>query len=573
MKHDELLFYYRKYLLPRRKILIFSLVLSGISTGLGMMQPYFAKIVIDRVFIAGEARILAPLLGILLLLLVLGFIIRVSNNYIYTLYSARILFKMREDLFAHLQRIPLIFFSKQKIGDIFSRIASDMADIQALMTETLPICLFNLLTCVITAGILFCLNWQMALMSLGFLPIGFCIIHKIRPKLLELAQSVTEGNADIAHFLFESLSNTALIRAFGAEESECEKLRKKQSHMLKFLLRYRIIGAFSGSVPTLFILLNTLVVFGYGGLLVMNGTLTIGSLVAFSVYQGRVFSPLQGLMDAFLAMQKSKIALNRVREILDIEPDIKETRGMIPEDGSLGGHIAFENVSYAYNPGEVVLNNLSFDIPGGKITALAGPSGAGKTTICHLMLRLFDPDAGRITLDNTDIRRFRPDWLRRQIAFVSQDIFLFHTSILENIGFSKPEADKSEIIEAAKAACIHEFILTLPEKYDTLTGDRGARLSGGQKQRISIARAILLDPKILILDEATAFLDSSAEARLKETIRFLMKGRTIIVVSHRVSSIQDAEKIIAMGKEGVIYEGSPDGFFRVFQETAPHSNH
>jgi len=525
-----------------------------------MIQPYFAKILIDRVFTDRESEILVPLLVALISLLIISFVIRVGNSYIYTLYSARILFKMREDLFEHLQRIPLVFFTKRKIGDIFSRIASDMADVQALVTETIPHYLFNLLTCVITAVILFWLNWKMALLSLSFLPAALYIIHRIRPRIMELSKNVAESNADIAHFLFESLSNTSLIRAFGAEMPECEKLREKQSGILKFLLRYQILGAFSGSVPTMFTVINTLIVFGYGGFLVLEDSLSIGSLVAFSVYQGRVFGPLQGLMDGFLVMQKSRVSLTRVREILDIEPVCTENGDHVPEHGELRGDIAFKNVSFAYDENESVLRDLSFQIPSGKITALVGPSGVGKTTICHLILKLFDPDSGQITLDGTGLNQFRTEWLRKQIALVSQDIFLFHTSILENIRFSDARASDEDVEAAAKAACIHEFILSLPKGYHTVVGDRGVRLSGGQKQRISIARSILLNPKILILDEATAFLDASVEARLKETIQFLMKDRTILIVSHRFSTIQHADRIIAYEKEGLVYEGTAEEY-------------
>ena len=552
--------YIGKYLRPHKRILIFSFLLSAVSTGLGMIQPYFAKILIDKVFTERQSEILIPLLIALTCLLIISFLIRVGNSYVYTLYSARILFKMREDLFEHLQRIPLTFFTKRKIGDIFSRIASDMADVQALVTETIPHYLFNLLTCVITAVILFWLNWKMALLSLSFLPAALYIIHRIRPRIMELSKNVAESNADIAHFLFESLSNTSLIRAFGAEMPECEKLREKQSGILKFLLRYQILGAFSGSVPTMFTVINTLIVFGYGGFLVLEDSLSIGSLVAFSVYQGRVFGPLQGLMDGFLVMQKSRVSLTRVREILDIEPVCTENGDHVPEHGELRGDIAFKNVSFAYDENESVLRDLSFQIPSGKITALVGPSGVGKTTICHLILKLFDPDSGQITLDGTGLNQFRTEWLRKQIALVSQDIFLFHTSILENIRFSDARASDEDVEAAAKAACIHEFILSLPKGYHTVVGDRGVRLSGGQKQRISIARSILLNPKVLILDEATAFLDASVEERLKETIRFLMRDRTIIIVSHRFSTIQHADKIIAYEKEGLVFEGTAEAY-------------
>lgn len=557
-----------RYLRPHKKVLAVSLSLSVVSTGLGMVQPLFVKVLIDRVLIAREYRLLLIVIAVVISLLVVSFIIRVINSYIYTRFSARVLFRMREDLFGHLQQVPLTFYSKRKIGDIYTRIASDMADIQGLVTQTLPNYLFNFLTCFITAGILLWLNWAMALMSFGFLPVAMILINKIRPKLLTLGRSVAETNSDIAHFLFESLSGMSLIRAFGAEKLERAKLEEKHSGVLNLLLQYQILGAFSSSIPTGYTILNTLVVFGYGGYLVIHESLTIGSLVAFTIYQGRLFGPLQGLMDGFLGMQKAKVAIQRVKEILDVEPAFQGDGQVVAEGDAFRGAIAFEDVSFAYEAEEPVLRNLFFPIPAGQVTAIVGPSGVGKTTICHLLMRLFDPDSGVISLDGIDLRQYKVEWLRKQIALVSQDTFLFHTSILENISFSKPQAGFEEIVEASRAACIHEFIESLPDGYHTVVGDRGVRLSGGQKQRISIARSILMEPKVLILDEATAFLDSSAEERLKKTIHALMKGKTVVVISHRPSAIEWADKIIALGPEGLLYDGPMAGFLNRLAEGA-----
>jgi ATP-binding cassette, subfamily B, bacterial len=552
--------YLGQYLRPHKAFLAFSFVLSAVSTALGMIQPLFAKVLIDRVLIGRQSDLLALLLAAVVALMIVSFLIRVGNSYLYTRYSARVLFRMREDLFDHLQRVPLQFYSKKKIGDIYSRIASDMADIQGLVTETIPGYLFNFLTCLVTASILMWLNWQMAVMSLVFLPLAIYGVSRIRPRLFSLSKEMAERNADISHFLFEALSGIRVIRAFGAERVERRKLEEQQSGMLSLLLRYQMLGVFSMSVPTLYSVLNAIVVFGYGGYSVMHDTLTIGSLVAFTIYQGRVFGPLQGLMDGYLAMQKSRVSIQRVREILDIEPEVREGGGLVPDAGRCRGAIAFEGVSFAYEQEEPVLRGVSFAIPAGKTTAIVGPSGVGKTTACHLILRLIDPDAGRITLDGIDLRQFRTDWLRRRVALVSQDSFLFHTTILENIRFSRPEAGRAEIVEAARAACIHEFIDSLPQGYDTVVGDRGVRLSGGQKQRICIARSLLADPQVLILDEATAFLDASAEERLKETLRGLMKDRTVIVVSHRASAVQGADKIVALARGGLVYDGPLEGF-------------
>jgi ABC-type multidrug transport system fused ATPase/permease subunit len=427
-----------------------------------------------------------------------------------------------------------------------------MAEVQGMVTDIFPQYLFNCLTFLFTIAILLWLNWRMALLSLLILPVCVVLITIIRPRLLALSKSVTEANADIAHFLFESLSSTNLIRAYGAECAEGLKLHQQQNRLLRFLLRYQILGASSGSISILFVTINTLIVFGYGGLLVLDGAISVGGLVAFSIYQGRLLGPIQGIMDGYLAIQKTKIALFRVREILDIPKTNHRSGSRTISQRQFAGEICFQGVTFGYEPETPVCENLSLRIPSGCVTALVGPSGVGKTTICHLILRLMAPDTGRITLDGIDLQEIDLDWYRKQIALVSQDTFLFHTSILENIRFARPAASRDTVAAAARAACIDEFITGLPQGYDTNVGDRGLRLSGGQKQRISIARAILLDPRILILDEATAFLDPTVEDRLKQTIRELMQNRVVLVVSHRRSTISGADQVISMEQGGRI---------------------
>lgn len=545
--------YLYSYIKEHKKVLIFSFILSIISAAIGMIQPLFAKIIIDRVLLANNKKLLMPILIIMILIITVGFIIRIANNYIYTRYSAKFLFKMREDMFYHLHKIPLTFFSKTKIGDIYHRISSDMAEVQGFVTTTLPNYLFDFLTCVITTAILFWLNWKMALASLIFMPIAAYIIIKIRPILLIIGKKTAEKNADLSHFIFESISGASLIRSFGAEKFERKKMEEKHSGILKYILKYQILGAVTGVIPVMFTIINIIIVFGYGGILVINGSLTIGGLVAFSIYQGRVFTPLQGLINGLLSIQNTKVSLARVKEILDILPEHNKEENTVFKKRSLRGDIVFKNISFAYKKKEPVLTNVSFSIPAGKTTAIIGASGAGKTTICHLITRLFIPDFGIITIDDINLGNIEINLLRKQIAFVSQDAFLFHTSIIENIRFSKQGASDAEIIQAAKAACIHDFIISLPNGYDTVIGDRGAMLSGGQKQRIAIARAVLIKPRILILDEATAFIDTQSEQRLKKTVSELMKNRTIIIVSHHRLSIKNADTILVC-KKGKVYE-------------------
>jgi len=266
---------------------------------------------------------------------------------------------------------------------------------------------------------------------------------------------------------------------------------------------------------------------------------------------------ISGPVDVELFAASDGLDTDWVVRILDVQPDLTENGKITLTEEKLNGNIIFDRVFFAYEKDEPLFTDLSFQIPAGKITAIVGPSGIGKTTICHLIMRLFDPDAGRILLDGTDLKQFQLQWLRDQVTLVSQEPFLFHSTVLENIKYANPAADDSSAIAAAKAACIDEYIQTLPEQYQTVVGDRGVRLSGGQKQRISIARAMLMKPKILILDEATAFLDNTVEERLKKTIEMLMEEKTIIIISHRASTIQGADKIISLASISKLSNSTP----------------
>ena len=547
-----------EFIRPYKWYLVVSLFLSIVSTCLGMVYPYFTKIIIDDVLLGKHSDWLLTVLVIIIAFVIFSFLLRVANNYIYTLYSAKLLFDMRESLFSHLHKVPLITFSQRKIGDIHARLSSDMGNIQGFITNTLPECLFNFLTCIFTASILLYLNWKMALMCYAIVPGGFLILYKLRAKLIEVSRDLIERNAEISHFLFESLSGVSTIRAFNAEATEESHLKTHHSKLLKTILREQILGACTGSVPTLFRIINTIVIFGYGGYFAIQGEITIGTLVAFSSYTGRVFGPIRGLMDAYLAVQQSKVSLQRIKSIYDIKPAFHLSEGSITKSkDELYGSFKMTNVCYGYDTNTNIIDNISLNILPGKINAIVGQTGAGKTTLCHLMMRLFDPDSGIVTLDDIDLKEYKIDWLRQNITIVTQESFLFNTSIRNNINISKPEATEKEIIESAKTAYIHEFIKDLPDGYDTVVGDKGVRLSGGQKQRISIARAILLNPQILIMDEATSSLDVTTEQHLKEMLNQLMKHKTIILVSHRFSTIKKSDHVIMLKEGKKVEEGSP----------------
>ncbi len=550
-----------RYVRPYRGVLLASFGLSAVTTVMAMAQPYFAKLFIDHVFVGGRTQVLMPLLAGLIVLFILGFGIRAANRYLYTRYSARMLFQMRHDLFRHLQFMDLRHLDRQKSGDLHSRMGTDLADIQALVTDTLPSVIFSALTCIATLVILLHLNLKMALLGLCFTPVALIGIWALRPRLLKLARQTAQKNAEISHFLFESLNHTRLVRSFSGQDRAEGKLARKHDGMLTLLLRHQVLSILAGAIPAAMVIVNTLIVFGYGGHLVLTHQLSIGSLVAISIYQGRLLGPLQGLLESVLTVQKAKVALARVAEIRQT-PTTEDPHRHVPV-GPVASPtpraqtgLAFSNVSFAYAQAEPVLKNVSFTIPKGKITALVGPSGSGKSTICHLIMKLYRPDAGRILWDGRDMDRLPSQWVHQRVALVSQDIHLLHASILDNIRFARPEATRAQAEAAARSAMIHKDIESLPNGYNSLVGDNGIRLSGGQKQRISIARALLIAPQILICDEATAFLDRDVEKQVAEVVERLMQDKTMVVVSHRPATVANAHHLIVCDRGEILYEGA-----------------
>jgi ATP-binding cassette subfamily B protein/subfamily B ATP-binding cassette protein MsbA len=463
---------------------------------------------------------------------------------------------VRKKVYNHLQRLTLRFYEDKQTGQMMSRVVNDTELFEALIAHAIPDVVVNILTFLGVGSVLFVLNWKLTLLSL--LPVPFVIFSlriyakRVRPAFVFRQKELGELNA----ILNDNISGIREIKAFTREQYAFQSVGQRIEHYrtsllnaLKLMATFHPFVEFTSS-------LGVLVVIYFGGRLVVQGGLPIADLVAFFLYLDLFYQPVRNLSNAWEAVQTSLAAAERVAELLDEEPEPHNPSDAKVLKQRANGHVVFENVGFAYQSGEPVLQNINLEIPAHNVVALVGPTGVGKSTMVSLLPRFYDVSSGCIRLDGEDIREISLESLRTQISIVLQDVFLFHGTVRENILFGNPEASEEEMIEAAKAANADQFISQLPQGYDTMVGERGIKLSGGQKQRISIARAVLKDAPILILDEATSAVDTETELLIQQALERLMVGRTTILIAHRLSTIRNADQIVVLEGNQIAEKGT-----------------
>jgi len=492
------------------------------------------------------------LAAVLLGLYLLRIAFRFMSSYLTHKAAWYLVGDLRSRLYDKLQSLDLGFFHDKQTGDLMSRVVNDTRDFELLYAHMIPEMITNVVTFVGVLVILLTINWRLALITCAPIPLILCsgvIFAKVvRPYFKASQKSMGELNAQLQ----DSLSGLHEIQAFGQEKHESQRVREKNFDQVKAMLRaLRASAIFHPSVEFLSSAGTVLVVF-FGGMLAYRGQLSVADIVAFVLYLSLFYAPVSGLANLLESLQQSLAGAERVTLILDT-PSVIEDSENAQDMGKAEGAVTFENVSFHYSNEVPVLKNVSFSCKPGTMVALVGPTGVGKTTATQLIPRFYDPVEGRILIDGKDIREVTLESLRKNISPVLQDTFLFNGSISENIGYARPDATQQEIEEAAKAANIHEDILSMPAKYETQVGERGLRLSGGQKQRIAIARAILRRSPIIILDEATASVDVHTEKQIQKAINSLAGKQTIIAIAHRLSTIQSADQILVF-HEGEIAE-------------------
>lgn len=564
-----------------------ALLLSAIvvTTLIELVPPLLYRDLFDNVLPNRDVGRL-NILGLLMLSVpIISNLIGVGERYLSAQIGEGIIFDLRQTMYEHLQRMGLRFFTKTKSGVIISRFEEDVVGAQGTITGTIPSVLTNAVTLIGTLTVMFVIEWRLTLMALAVVPLFLLPARRVGRILRDIRRQAMNNNAEMSTIVSEtlSISGALLAKTFGRQRQERERYRKANQNVRDIGLRRALIGRLFSMWLEMAGTIGMVLIFWGGGHFVLQGAISPGSIVAFVAYIFSLYGPISSLSNVQVEFATSMVSFERVFEFLDMPVEIEDKPNAI-EIKSIEGRLRFDKVSFSYLAGDLpaedkpaekpatngdkeaapeivptrrdALKEVSFEIQPGQLAALVGPSGAGKTTITYLLPRLYDPTEGRILLDDIDLRDYKQESLAQQIGMVTQESYLFHDTVRANLLYARPNATQAEVEAAARAANIHDMIAGLPEGYDTIVGERGYRLSGGEKQRLSIARVVLKDPRILVMDEATSHLDSQSEALIQAALEPLMKGRTSLVIAHRLSTILAADVILVMNEGRLVERGN-----------------
>lgn len=569
VKLARVLRYFRPYLW--QWVVIFMCI--AVSSVLGVLPPFCVGMIIDRAIPNGDGQLLAVLAVSMVGLALTSGLVGVMQQTIISRTGQSIMFDLKNAMFRHLQRMSLRFYTATRSGEIMSRVNNDVNAVQGVATGTLVAIVGNVATLIATTVAMLSMNWRLTVVAVLVVPAFYLpsrTVGRIRRKLSTQTQ---ETQATLMGFMTERLNvgGALLTQIYGQREADSQQFTQVTARVRDLNIRQAVVGRWLFMILSVFSALGPALIYWYGGHEVMKDQLKAGQLVAFAALLSLLYRPLTQLVSVYVDIQGAVAVFDRIFEYLDMTPDIPDKPGAIRIEHAKG-HIVFEGVDFAYPQarppqdeaqGPVVppaaprlaLHGVNLEVLPGERVALVGPSGAGKTTTTYLVPRFYDPTAGRITLDGIDLRDMDQESLRRHIGIVTQETFLFHVSIRENLLYARPDATEAQMIDACRAANLHDFIAALPSGYDTIVGERGFRLSGGEKQRLSIARALLKNPSILILDEATSSLDATSEHLIQSALEVLLEGRTSLIIAHRLSTILGADKIVVIADGGVLEVG------------------
>lgn len=542
------------YYKPHWKLFVFDMVCALVAASCDLMYPVISRNIINTYIPDKNLRLILTWCVALLVIYLVQAIMQYFMQYQGHVVGVRMQADMRRDVFEHLQKLPFSYFDEHKTGVIMSRIVNDLMDISEFAHHG-PEDLFISLVSVVGSFIILCtINIPLTLITFAVLPFLILFVVKKRTAMTIAFRKNRIEIAEVNASLENSIAGVRVARAFTGEQEEAKKFDENNQRYVTVRERaYRVMAEFFSGTNFLTSLMNVVVLTG-GGYCVYRGVISVGDMVAYMLFINMFVNPIKKLIQFVEMFQNAITGYTRFQELMNIEVEQEEPDAVDLKD--VRGEITFDNVSFQYNEGKEVLSNISMTFPQGEMVAIVGPSGGGKTTLCHLIPRFYEITQGSICIDGQDIRKVTRRSLRSKIGIVQQDVFLFTGTIFDNIAYGKLGASREEVYEAAKKANIHDYIMSLREGYDTFVGERGVKLSGGQKQRISIARVFLKNPPILILDEATSALDNVTENYIQDSLDELCKNRTTIVVAHRLSTIKNADEIIVMDRDGIQERGT-----------------
>jgi ABC-type multidrug transport system fused ATPase/permease subunit len=539
---------------PYKWLILSAIIALFVYSSTMLTLPWIMKIVIDEIIPHADYSLLWKVIGGYILIYSIRMIFFYISHFLTYYVSQKILFDIRKKLFQHLQKLSISFYHRYRTGKLISNVISDVATLQEMISSTMITVAVNVVLIILYIIVLFAINWKLALICLTVTPFHFMNFLHFKKKILNTSEKRREKVSEISGNLAEILNGTKLVKSFAKEKWESKIFTADIRQLLYMNMTINMQGLYCAIIADIFLVLGITLALGFGGYFILTNQMTLGEFIQFNAYLQSLFPQITALSGLSQTIAQGTTSANRISNLLSQEIDVKDSRKPIHKD-HLKGDIVFKDVVFKMED-RTIINKLNLTIKKGESVALVGPSGSGKSTLANLLMRFYDINEGSISIDGTDISKIKISFLRRNMGVVQQDAFLFSGTIRENILYGKDNATEEELINAAKKADIHDHIMTLPEGYESKTGENGVNLSGGQKQRLSIARTLLHDPDILILDEATSALDNHSEKAVQKALENLTKNRTTITIAHRLSTIINVDRIVVMKNGEIIEVGS-----------------
>jgi ATP-binding cassette subfamily B protein len=540
---------------PYRRRLGLVLGLITFSAALGMVSPFLLREVLDVAIPQQDTTLLAGLVAGMIAISIATGALGVAQTYLSNVVGQQVMHDLRADVYRHLQRLSLAFFTRTRTGEVQSRIANDIGGVQNVVTSTATSIVSNLTTVLAAVVAMIALDWRLAAFSLAILPLFVLFTRRVGAERQRISAKRQGRMADMSSLVEESLSVSGILlgKTMGRSDELAARFERESAELADLEVRSRMAGRWRMAAVQMSFAIMPALVYLFAGL---TGSITVGTLVAFTTLQTRLLFPVGSLLNVAVDVTSSMALFRRIFEYLDLQVDQHPGTRELP---GVEGHVRFEGVTFAYDEdARPTLDGVDLDVPAGSFTALVGETGSGKTTLGYLVARLYDVQAGTVSIDGVDVRDLRPEVLAATVGLVSQDTYLFHASIGDNLRFARPDATDAELEAAARAAQIHDLIVGLPDGYDTMVGERGYRFSGGEQQRIAIARTVLRNPPVLVLDEATSALDTETERAVQQALDALAAGRTTIAIAHRLSTVRDADQIVVLDGGRIAERGTHD---------------